>query len=77
MSKSVEWNEEYGTGGILNCLCDACGKCVPIKFKKTPDRTVYKGSNEKLKAKGWVARKLGDTWYDFCSDECFDEFRDS
>lgn len=71
MSKTCVWNEEFGTGGKLECKCDQCGKQIDIKFKKHPD---YKGAYEKLKKKGWFARKCGD-WYDFCSDECFEEFR--
>jgi hypothetical protein len=71
MSKTCIWNEEFGTGGKLDCKCDQCGKSVVIKFTKHPD---YKGAHEKLKKKGWFARKCGD-WYDFCSDECFDQFR--
>lgn len=73
MSKNVEWNEEFGTGGTLVCTCDNCKKTVKYKFSKKPD---YKATQGKLKEKGWVARKLGEDWYDFCSDDCFDAFRE-
>lgn len=72
MSKYCKWNEEFGTGGKLECKCDNCGKQIDYKFKKHPD---YKGSQEKLKKVGWFSRKLGDSWYDFCCDECFEEFK--
>ena len=74
MSKHCNWNEEFGTGGVLECKCDHCGKTKKIKFKKHPD---YRDAQSRLKKEGWLARKLGDDWYDFCSDECFDEFRKS
>jgi hypothetical protein len=70
--KEATWNPEFGTGGILHCKCDLCEKKVDFKFKAKPD---YKGSQAKLKDKGWLARKLGDKWYDFCSDKCFEEFK--
>ena len=72
MSKYCEWNEEFGTGGVLKCKCDYCGKQHNFKFKKHPD---YKEAQTKLKNKGWFARKLDGEWYDFCSDECFEKFR--
>jgi len=72
MSKFCKWNDEFGTGGTLKCTCDECKQEVNYTFKKYPD---YKGSQEKLKKKGWFPRKLGDKWYDFCSDKCFDTFR--
>lgn len=74
MSKSIEWNKEYGTGGVMTVKCDHCGKEVDFKFSKSPTREVYIGVNEKIKKKGWLIRKIGDDWYEFCSDECFDEF---
>jgi hypothetical protein len=73
--KEVEWNEGFGMGGILHCECDLCGKNVDFKFgqgKKPP----FKHAHEKLKEKGWLARKLGEKWYDFCSDKCFEQFKD-
>jgi hypothetical protein len=73
MSKELTWNEEFGTGGKLDCMCDQCKKKVTYKFSKKPD---YKGTQSKLKAKGWIARKLGVDWYDFCCEDCFDKFRE-
>lgn len=74
MSKSVIWNEQFGTGGVLHCVCDLCGKSKDYKFAKKPD---YKGTHQKLKEKhGWFTRKIGETWYDFCGGECFDRFYD-
>ena len=70
--KEVSWNPEFGAGGIMHCKCDLCGKQSSYKFKAKPD---YKGVQAKLKEKGWLARKLGDKWYDFCSDECFEQFK--
>lgn len=72
MSKHCNWNPEFGTGGVLECKCDKCGKTKKFKFTKHPD---YRDAHNRLKKIGWLARKLGDTWYDFCSDECFDKFR--
>ncbi|MBR4889730.1 MAG: hypothetical protein IKU15_00240 [Clostridia bacterium] len=72
MAKNVEWNEEFGTGGKVEAICDCCGKSLKYKFDKQP----YKTASEKMKKRGWFSRKLGDDWYDFCSDECFDKFRE-
>lgn len=72
--KEVVWNEQFGTGGVLHCTCDYCGKAKDYKFSKKPD---YRKVHETLKTKhNWLARKLGDNWYDFCSDKCFDKFRE-
>lgn len=70
--KTVEWNPEFGTGGVIHCTCDNCGKGKDYKFSKKPN---FKAAHEKLLKLGWMARKLGDTWYNFCSDECFENFR--
>lgn len=69
--KQVEWNEEFGTGGTVICICDNCKTEKKYKFKSHP----YREAMEKLKKTDWVSRKLGDDWYDFCSNECFDQFR--
>ena len=34
MSKELTWNEEFGTGGKLDCICDQCKKKVTYKFSK-------------------------------------------
>ena len=73
MSKEVKWNEQFGTGGTLHCTCDVCGKAKDYKFSKKPD---YRGAHERLKKQGWFCRKVVDTWYDFCSGDCFDKFYD-
>lgn len=74
MSKTVEWNPEFGTGGTLTCTCDNCGKSYKFKFKSKPD---YKGCGQKLKEKyGWFPRKYEGQWYDLCSDECKDELEE-
>jgi hypothetical protein len=71
MSKEVIWNEQFGTGGVLHCTCDGCGKAKDYKFKKKPN---YKEVHERLKEKhGWFSRKIGDKWYDFCSNDCYYE----
>jgi hypothetical protein len=72
MSKTVNWNEEFGTGGTVTCICDNCGKSLEYKFSKNP----YKTGSEKMKKRGWFTRKVSDKWVDFCSDECFDKYRE-
>lgn len=68
MSKVVEWNPEFGTGGTLVCTCDVCGKTYKFKFKDKPD---YRGCGKKLNEKhGWFPKKYDGKWYDLCSDEC-------
>lgn len=68
MSKTVEWNPEFGTGGTLVCACDVCGKTYKFKFKNKPD---YKGCGLKLREKhNWFPKCYGGVWYDLCSDEC-------
>jgi len=71
MSKYCKWNDEWGTGGTLECKCDQCKKQIDFKFKKSPD---YKGSQEKLKKQDWFSRKINEVWYDFCSKDCYDKF---
>ena len=71
MSKVVEWNPEFGTGGILKCSCDNCKKTYGMKFKTKPS---YKEASQKMKEKhGWFSKKIGENWYDLCSDKCRDE----
>lgn len=70
--KEVQWNSEFGTGGVLHCTCDNCGKAKDYKFKKKPD---YKAVHERLKTKhGWFSKKILEKWYDFCCDDCYREF---
>lgn len=71
--KTVVWNEAFGTGGTLHCTCDNCGKAKDFKFKQKPD---YRGAHEKLKAKGWFPKQLRGKWYDFCSDQCKEDFEE-
>lgn len=76
MSKDVDWNREYGTGGEVYVECDQCGKSIRRKFK---DNHPYKKAQEAMKEKGWIARKVmedgEERWHDFCCDKCFDEYR--
>lgn len=69
--KEINWNPEFGTGGILHCECDLCGKSVDFKFKAKPS---YKRASSSLKEKGWVFRMVSGKWYDFCSEKCFEIF---
>lgn len=71
--KEVVWNPEFGTGGTIICKCDLCEKTVKYKFKAKPS---FKQTQEKLKSKGWLARKINDVWHDFCSEDCFEQFED-
>lgn len=71
--KELTWNSEFGTGGTIKATCDYCGKGHLFKFKSKPN---YKSVQEKLKAQGWIARKIDDNWHDFCCQDCFNQFED-
>ena len=71
--KELTWNPEFGTGGTIEVECDLCGKSLEFKFKQKPS---YKNVQEKLKTKGWLARKIDDKWHDFCCQDCFDQYED-
>lgn len=72
MSKNVDWNEGYGTGGKVIVECDQCHKTITKSFK---DSHPYKAGQKAMSEKGWIARKIDEVWYDFCCDECFNKFK--
>ncbi len=70
MSKDISWDPWYGHGEIV-CTCDFCGEFEVIDFGDGPD---FKMAQEDLKSLGWVSRKIDNTWYDFCSEQCYYEW---
>lgn len=71
MSKEVEWGVIHGEGAIC-CECDQCSDTYDYDFDDGyPD---YRSCQDELKRLGWMSRKIGDEWYDFCCKECYQQY---
>lgn len=46
--------------------CDSCSNYIKDDTVHT-----YKEMSDLGKASGWICRKIGEQWYNFCCDECF------
>ena len=51
-----------------NVICDYCDREERI------ESTDYSTINKELKENGWVIKKIGDDWYEFCCVECYRKF---
>lgn len=59
----------YGLGGTI-ILCD-CDGCKSNNFYPT---TNFLKVNHNLKDNGWIIRKVGGKWVDFCCEQCYDNY---
>ena len=67
MSKEIEWSELYGVGDVI-CCCDTCSTYERFEFEdNNPD---YKCIQKELRKLGWMSLKIGETWHDFCCEQC-------
>ncbi len=74
MSKEVEWGLIHGEGEIV-CTCDQCNADYSYDFDDGyPD---YRAAQDEIRSMGWVSLKVGNEWYDFCSQECKQKFIDN
>lgn len=71
MSKYTDWGMIHGEGEIV-CECDCCGSEERIEFDEGyPD---YKEAQKELRSMGWVSRNIDGEWFDFCCQECANEY---
>lgn len=69
--KEIDWGFIRGEGTII-CSCNNCGREYEYDFDDGyPD---YKDCQKELNERGWLSKKIGDTWYDFCCERCYQEF---
>lgn len=56
--------------GECTVFCDAnmCNKTLDVNSNQY--RIIFE-INYEMKDNGWLARKMYDRWYDFCSEECY------
>ena len=72
MSKYVDWGLIHGEGDII-CNCDNCDCEEDYAFENGPD---FKNCQQYLRDLGWISRNVNEEWYDFCSEECFNEWKE-
>lgn len=70
MSKEIEWGDSFGEGEI-GCFCDECGDVESIPFENGPD---FRDAQQALKAMGWRSAQIHGEWYDFCCEECRNDY---
>ena len=63
MAKYVDYDFEN-----CECECDECGYSIII------DNTDYHDINEELRDDNWIIKKIGNRWYEFCSQDCYENF---
>lgn len=62
----------YGEGTI-ECYCDECQHLFEYEFDGGyPD---FKDCQNELKDYGWLAKYIRGEWYDFCCQECFENWK--
>lgn len=65
MSKNVDYTFEN-----CECICDECG------YNTMVDSTDYSDINKELREDNWIIKKIDDCWYEFCSQKCYETFRE-
>ncbi len=61
---------------IINYRFEECDtKCDNCETTATVYGTNYTDINAELKESGWVIRKVDGDWCDFCSNECYQEYK--
>lgn len=71
MSKDIEWGIIHGAGDIV-CMCDSCFDEERWPFE---DKNIdYREAQAMLKRLGWTSCQVKGTWYDFCTEECRNDF---
>lgn len=74
MSKNVEWGERHGEGAIIT-YCDECGRAEDYDFYDADDMSEnFRECQAEIRKNGWISRKIDDEWYDFCCEECYQNF---
>lgn len=54
------------------CLCDFCDNKESILYEDYPD---FRYAQQEIEDIGWFSKKVDGEWYDFCCNECWQEFR--
>lgn len=70
MSKEIDWGLVHGEGTI-NCICDNCGVVEDIDFDDGPD---FREAQDTIQDKGWVSTKIKGQWFDFCCEDCRNQY---
>lgn len=63
-----EYDKDYGFE------CEQCGSCVGGKNQGCDD---FYESLAYKKDDGWINRTIDGEWYNFCCEECYEEFKEN
>lgn len=72
MSKTVIYNRHVVRDGEVICDCDGCNTQTILYFLYVSPGS--KLINKTLKNRGWVQKKSSGDWYDFCSNQCYNNW---